>query len=159
MFWWPSARSLSTRQSSRFPSPQPSSCPSKNRNTVFCSATYRGDQKVYHRRFIVIPTEARFLARSQSSTFAQRRIVDNAVQCRVRHLLHPVFPLGSLTSFDDYLAKNLSILGDLKARGCVHDLSVWHHTSPLCPRSLIQRPLFRRINTVGRVGDLRKYFT
>ena len=29
----------------------------------------------------------------------------------------PVFPLGFYTSFDDYLAKNLSILDDLKARG------------------------------------------
>jgi hypothetical protein len=29
----------------------------------------------------------------------------------------PVFPLGFYTSFDDYLAKDLSILDDLKARG------------------------------------------
>ena len=29
----------------------------------------------------------------------------------------PVFPLGFYTSFDDYLARNLSILDDLKARG------------------------------------------
>ena len=44
----------------------------------------------------------------------------------------PVFPLGFYTSVDDYLAKNLSILDDLKARGYVYALSELH-ISLLCP--------------------------
>ena len=54
----------------------------------------------------------------------------------------PVFPLGFYTSVDDYLAKNLSILDDLKARGYVYALSD-HLISTLCPFLLIWNIVFK----------------
>jgi len=115
--------------------------PRKEPYTVSCSATYRGDQKY------TTSTSWSYLPNPTSGSITKFDARTGGLWTKPFDAGHatgytPVFPLGFFTSFDDYLAKNLSILDDLKARGYVHNLSV-HPTSPLCPRLLIQKLLFK----------------
>lgn len=90
--------------------------PRKEPYTVSCSATYRGDQRyttnasLFYLPNPVSGSITKFDARTGglwTKPFDAGYVTDYT----------PVLPLGFYTSFDDYLAKNLSILDDLKARG------------------------------------------
>lgn len=114
--------------------------PRKEPYSVSCSATYRDDQKY------IANTLLSYLPNPTSGSITKLDARTGGLWTKPFDAGHatgytPVFPLGFFTSFDDYLAKNLSILDDLKARGYVRDLSV-HSTSLLSPCLLIQRPLF-----------------
>ena len=90
--------------------------PRKEPYSVSCSATYLGAQAYTADALLsYLPNPSsgsvtKFDARTGglwTKPFDAGRNADYA----------PVFPLGFYTSFGDYLAKNLSILDDLKARG------------------------------------------
>lgn len=90
--------------------------PRKEPYTVSCSATYRDDQRYTTNTllsYLPNPTSGSITkldARTgglRTKPFDVGRVADYT----------PVFPLGFYTSFDDYLAKDLSILDGLKARG------------------------------------------
>jgi len=90
--------------------------PRKEPYTVSCSATYPGNQKYATKASLLyLPNPlsgsiTKFDARTGglwAKPFGVGHVADYT----------PVFPLGFYTSFDDYLARDLSILDDLKARG------------------------------------------
>ena len=97
--------------------------PHKEPYTVSCSATYPGN----HFSGLITKFDARGL---WTKPFGVGHAADYT----------PVFPLGSYTSFDDYLARDLSISDDLKARGRAHALSEYP-ISPVWLRSLIPNRL------------------
>ena len=90
--------------------------PRKEPYTVSCSASYLGNQKYTTSALLsYLPNPlsgsvTKFDSRTGglwTKSFNAGHAVDYT----------PVFPLGFYSSFDDYLAKDLSVLGDLKARG------------------------------------------
>ena len=114
--------------------------PRKEPYTASCSATYRSDQSyITNASLSYLPNPV-----SGSITKFDARtggLWTKSFDAGYATGYTPVFPLGFYTSFDDYLANNLTILDDLKARGYVHALSE-HPTSPLCPCLLIRKPPF-----------------
>jgi len=90
--------------------------PRKEPYTVSCSATYPGNQKyTANAPLFYLPNPlsgsiTKFDARTGGLWTKPFGVGDTADYT-------PVFPLGFYTSFDDYLAKDLSILDNLKARG------------------------------------------
>lgn len=90
--------------------------PRKEPYTVSCSATYHGDQKY------TTATSLSYLPNPLSGSITKLDSRTGGLWTKPFDTGHatdytPVFPLGFYTSFDDYLARNLSILDDLKARG------------------------------------------
>jgi len=90
--------------------------PRKEPYTVSCSATYRGDQKY------IINTSLSYLPNPVSGSITRLDARTGGLWTKPFDAEHtagytPVFPLGFYSSFDDYLARDLSILDDLKARG------------------------------------------
>jgi hypothetical protein len=104
--------------------------PRKEPYAVSCSATYRGDQRyTANASLSYLPNPV-----SGSITKLDARtggLWTKPFDAGYATGYTPVLPLGFYTSFDDYLAKNLSILDDLKARGYVHGL-------PKCPTSRVR---------------------
>ena len=87
--------------------------PRKEPYTVSCSATYHGDQRyTTNASLSYLPNPV-----SGSITKFDARTGGLWTKPFDATGYTPVFPLGFYTSFDDYLAKDLSILDDLKARG------------------------------------------
>jgi len=90
--------------------------PRKEPYTVSCSATYHGDQKY------TTNASLSYLPNPVSGSITKFDARTGGLWTKPFDAGHatgytPVFPLGFYTSFDDYLAKDLSILDDLKARG------------------------------------------
>lgn len=90
--------------------------PRKEPYTVSCSATYPGDQKY------TTTASLSYLPNPLSGSVTKLDSRTGGLWTRPFSAGHetdytPAFPLGFYTSFDDYLAKDLSILDDLKARG------------------------------------------
>ena len=90
--------------------------PRKEPYTVSCSATYAGNQQY------TTNTSLSYLPNPPSGSITKfdsrtgglwMKPFDGGITAGYT----PVFPLGFYTSFGDYLAKNLSILDDLKERG------------------------------------------
>ena len=90
--------------------------PRKEPYAVSCSATYPGNQKY------TTAASLSYLPNPQSGSVTKLDSRTGGLWTKPFSAGHtagytPVLPLGFYTSFDDYLAKDLSILDDLKARG------------------------------------------
>ena len=90
--------------------------PRKEPYTVSCSATYCGDQRY------ITNASLSYLPNPVSGSITKFDARTGGLWTKPFDAGHtvgytPVFPLGFYSSFDDYLAKDLSILDDLKARG------------------------------------------
>jgi len=90
--------------------------PRKEPYVVSCSATYPGDQKY------TTSASLSYLPNPLSGSVTKLDSRTGGLWTKPFNAGHaanytPVFSLGFYTSFDDYLAKDLSILDDLKARG------------------------------------------
>jgi len=90
--------------------------PRKEPYTVSCSATYPGNQHYTTTASLsYLPNPLSGSVTKLDSRTGGLLTKPFGVGYAVDYT--PVFPVGFYTSFDDYLAKNLSILDDLKARG------------------------------------------
>jgi hypothetical protein len=90
--------------------------PRKEPYTVSCSATYCGDQEYTTNAslsYLPNPPSGSVTKFDSRTGGLSTKPFDGGNTANYT----PVFPLGFFTSFGDYLAKNLSILDDLKARG------------------------------------------
>ena len=90
--------------------------PRKEPYTVSCSATYFGNQKyttTASLSYLPNPSSGSITRFDSRTGGLWTKPFDTGRDAGYA----PVFPLGFYTSFDDYLARNLSILDDLKARG------------------------------------------
>ena len=90
--------------------------PRKEPYAVSCSASYRDDQRYS------TSTSLSYLPNPASGSITKLDARTGGLWTKPFDVGHaadytPVLPLGFYTSFDDYLAKDLSILDDLKARG------------------------------------------
>ena len=90
--------------------------PQKEPYPVSCSATYPGNQEY------ITNTSLSYLPNPHSGSVTKFDSRTGGLSTKPfgggnTAGYTPVFPLGFYTSFGDYLAKNLSILDDLKARG------------------------------------------
>ena len=90
--------------------------PRKEPYIVSCAATYAGDQEY------TTSASLSYLPNPSSGTITKFDSLTGGLWTKQfdggkTTDYTPVFPLGFYTSFGDYLAKNLSILDDLKARG------------------------------------------
>jgi len=90
--------------------------PRKEPYTVSCSATYVGNQKY------TTSASLSYLPNPLSGSITKLDSRTGGLWMKPFSIGHvaeytPVFPLGFYTSFDDYLARNLLILDDLKERG------------------------------------------
>jgi hypothetical protein len=90
--------------------------PRKEPYTVTCSATYSDDQEYTANAslsYLPNPPSGSITKFDSRTGGLWTKPFDGGYSADYT----PVFPLGFYTSFSDYLAKNLSILNDLKARG------------------------------------------
>ena len=90
--------------------------PRKEPYTISCSATYVGNQEY------ITTASLSYLPNPLSGSITKLDSRTGGLWTKPFSIGHaadytPVFPLGFYTSFEDYLAKDLSILDDLKARG------------------------------------------
>jgi hypothetical protein len=87
--------------------------PRKDPYTVSCSATYVGNQKYS------TTTSLCYIPNPLSGSITKLDSRTGGLWTKPFNIgeYTPVFPLGFYTSFDDHLARDLSILDDLKARG------------------------------------------
>lgn len=90
--------------------------PRKEPYTVSCSAAYVGNQKY------ITTASLSYLPNPLSGSITKLDSRTGGLWTKPFSIGHtteytPVFPLGFYTSFDDYLARDLSILDNLKARG------------------------------------------